>query len=78
MDKDELIQMLREAVAEVVESHPLSDEEIVWVRMAIKAEAERTAFRKAVIEKSLISLIWLGLATAGAWLAEYFSQHWRW
>ena len=57
--KSELMELLKTAVAEAVEHHPLTDEEIQWVRMAIKAEAERAALRKAIIEKTLAGLVWM-------------------
>jgi len=53
MTKEDLVALLKEVVLEAVEAHPLSDEEVQWVRMAIEAEAKRAAFRKAVIEKHL-------------------------
>ena len=77
MDKDELTALLREIVSEAVESHPLSDEEVQWVRMAIKAEADRAELRKAIIEKSLASLFWLAIVAAGGWLADYVAAHWK-
>lgn len=61
LSKEELLEVVRSAVAAAVESHPLSQEEIHWVRLAIQAEAERAAFRKAVIEKTLVSLVWAGV-----------------
>ena len=63
--KEELISVVKAAVASAVESHPLSPEEAHWVRLAIQAEAERAAFRKAVIEKTLTSLIWAGVVGVG-------------
>lgn len=77
MDKRELTELLREIVSEAVESHPLSDEEVQWVRMAIKAEADRAALRKAIIEKSLASLFWLCIVGAGSWVADYVASHWK-
>ena len=77
MTKDELTVLLREIVAEAVESHPLTDDEVQWVRMAIKAEADRAALRKAIIEKSLTSLIWICIVAAGGWIADYVVAHWR-
>ena len=35
----------------------LSEDELRWVRMAIKKEAQTIAFRTAVIEKSLLGVI---------------------
>lgn len=77
MDKEELKSLLREVVTEAVEAHPLSDDEIQWVRMAIKAEADRAVLRKAIIEKSLASLVWLALASGGAKVVEYIVAHWK-
>ena len=77
MNKDELVKLLKEVVAEAVESHPLSDEEVQWVRMAIKAESERAALRKAIIEKSLASLFWLCVVSIGGYIADYVASHWK-
>jgi hypothetical protein len=75
--KQELLELLKTAVNEAVEKHPLSDEEVQWVRMAIKAEADRAALRKAIIEKSLAGLVWTGLATGGMYLVDFFVKHWK-
>ena len=77
MTKDELTKLLREIVADAVESHSLTDEEVQWVRLAIKAESERAALRKAIIEKSLASLFWLAIVAAGGWIADYIAAHWK-
>jgi len=70
--KLELIQLVKAAVNEAVESHPLSPEEVHWVRMAIQAEAQRAAFRKAVIEKTLAGLAIAGLlAIAGIFISGF-------
>ena len=77
IDKDELILLLKEVISEAVESHPLSDEEVQWVRMAIEAEAKRAAFRQAVIDKTFIGLMSsaaIGLVMYGI---EFFRAHWR-
>lgn len=77
MTKEDLVLLLKEVVKEAVESHPLSDDEIKWVRMAIQAEADRAALRKAIIEKSLAGLVWMALATGGGYLVEFFMRHWK-
>ena len=74
--KDDLLLLLKEAVAEAVEAHPLSPEEIQWVRMAIKAEADRAALRKAIIEKTLTGLVWTGLCALGVYFLDWFHAHW--
>ena len=75
--KLELIQLVKQAVNEAVESHPLSPEEVHWVRMAIQAEAERAELRKAIIQKSLAGLVWMALAGSGAWAVDFFARHWK-
>ena len=77
LDKEELINLLKEVIAEAVEKHPLSDDEVKWVRLAIEAEAKRAAFRKAVIEKTFLGL----LSSAAIGLVMYgfdlFRTHWK-
>lgn len=75
--KQELIDLLKVAVAEAVEAHPLSNDEIQWVRMAIKAEAERAELRKAIINKSLAGLVWVALLAGGGWFVDFFASHWK-
>jgi len=75
--KLELIQLVKDAVSEAVEAHPLSSEEVHWVRMAIQAEAERASLRKAIIEKSLAGLVWTALATGGMYIVNFFMNHWK-
>jgi hypothetical protein len=77
IEKEELVALLKEVISEAVEQHPLSDDEIKWVRLAIEAEAKRAAFRKAVIEKTFIGL----LSSAAIALVMYglvlFKVHWK-
>lgn len=77
MTKDDLVILLKEVVKEAVESHPLSDEEIQWVRMAIEAEARKAAFRKAVIEKTFVGLMSSALIGLALYAAEFFRAHWK-
>ena len=73
----ELISLVKTAVNEAVEAHPLSPEEVHWVRIAIQAEAERAELRKAIINKTLTGLVWVGIVAAGGWLVDYFTAHWK-
>ena len=75
--RSELVQLVKHAVSEAVEAHPLSPDEVHWVRMAIQAEAERAEMRKAVINKSLAGLAWVLLVAAGGWFADFFMSHWK-
>lgn len=76
LTKEELLEVVKAAIAEDREAHPLSDEEINWVRLAIKAQVERAELRKAIIEKTLATLVWAALAGMGYYFVEWFSTHW--
>lgn len=76
LTKEDLLELVKTAIHEAVETHPLSPEEIEWVRLAIKAEAERAAFRKAVIEKTFIGLISSALIGAIVYLVDHIKTHW--
>ena len=73
----ELIQAtIKETIIQVSLEHPLSVDEVIWVRLAIKAEADRAAFRRAVIDKSLTGLIVAALGALGIYIMDYFTAHW--
>ena len=73
----ELVNLVKQAVNEAVESRPLTAEEVQWVRMAIQADAERAELRKAIIQKSLAGLAWMALAGIGTWAVSFFADHWK-
>jgi len=75
--KQELANLVKQAVNEAVESRPLSAEEVQWVRMAIQADAERAELRKAIINKTLAGLVWIAIVAAGGWVADYVVSHWK-
>jgi hypothetical protein len=75
--KEELVELIKEAINQSIESHPLSSDEIQWVRLAIKAEAERAELRKAIIHKTLAGLVWIAIVAAGGWVLDYITSHWK-
>ena len=75
--KIELMQIVKSAVNEAVESRPLSPEEVQWVRMAIQADAQRAELRTAIIQKSLAGLAWMALAGVGTWAIGFITDHWK-
>ena len=77
LDKEELITLLKEVISEAVEQHPLSDDEVKWVRLAIEAEAKRAAFRKAVIEKTFIGLMSSAVIGLLMYGFDLFRTHWK-
>ena len=82
VDHTTLVELIRETIKETVTQvaleHPLTPEEITWVRLAIKAEGKRDAFRQAVIDKTLTGLIVTMLGAVGIYLLQYFNTHWDW
>lgn len=76
LTKDELLSLVKIAISEAVEVHPLSPDEVQWVRLAIKAEVDRAELRKAIIEKTLTGLVWTLLCAAGVYFVDWFSAHW--
>ena len=53
----------------------LTDQEQDWVRMAIQREAQSIALRRAIIEKSLISLAWSAIVGGGYVLLDFAKNH---
>lgn len=57
----------------------LNEEELHWVKLAIKREAQSIDFRKAVIEKTFTGVIWalLGALGTGLWvlIKDYAALH---
>jgi len=79
-DREEIIAVLRDelvvAIQEIVtvaatKEHTLTPEETEWVRLAIKAEAERAELRKAIIEKTLTGLIWSAICVIGVYVWDH-------
>lgn len=46
--------------------------------IALIAEAKRAAFRQAVIDKTITSLIVTMLGAIGIYALNYFNSHWIW
>ena len=53
----------------------LSEEEQRWVRLAIQVEGQKLEFRKTVIEKTLLSLIWAGIVGLGYIVLGWATNH---
>ena len=56
-------------------SSNLTEEEQRWVRMAIQREAQSIELRRAIIEKSLGSLVWSAIVGLGLLLLDYLKTH---
>lgn len=65
-------------IAEAVRQHSndsLSDDERRWVRLAIEKEVQSIAFRRAVINKTISSLIWSAFIGLGYLLLDFLKNH---
>lgn len=60
--------VINTAVKDAMPKALLTDEEHRWVRLAIEREAQSIAFRKAVIDKTLLGLIWGVVSVMGTFL----------
>ncbi|WP_288076712.1 hypothetical protein [Pseudomonas sp.] len=56
-------------------SSNLTEEEQRWVRMAIQREAQSIELRRAIIEKSLGSLVWSAIVGLGLLVLDYLKNH---
>lgn len=76
MTPEERQEFIHAVAAEVRNKAPvLSEDELVWVRMAIKREAQSIALRQAIIEKSLSSLVWSGFVAIGYMFVQWATAH---
>lgn len=76
---DALRELIGDAVRAAMPAHTcLNDDELAAVRLLIVRETQRVEFRRAVIEKSLIGLIWAGIIAAGVIAREYAIAHGMW
>ena len=72
------LDMIQDAVRAAMPKAMMTDEEHVWVKMAIQREAQMIAFRRAVIEKTFIGLVWAGIIGLGIVIREYAIAHGIW
>ncbi len=66
---------IQTAIKENLPPPPLTEDEHRWIQLAIKNESQSIEFRRAVIEKSLTSLVWAFIVGIGLVFKEYFSNH---
>lgn len=71
---EDLPEMIKDAVERAMPSALLSTDEHRWVQLAIKRESQAIEFRRAVIEKTLTSLLWSLVLGAGIIFKEYLSN----
>jgi hypothetical protein len=72
-ERKELIAGIVEALTK--RNSTLSEDEERWVKMAIQKEAQSIELRKAIIEKTLIGLVWAFFIGAGYVLLDFLRGH---
>ena len=75
MSPEERNEFIVELMLQFKAVNSLSDEEQRWVRMAIEKEAQSIALRKAIIEKTITSLIWMLIVGIGYVFLDFAKQH---
>ncbi len=75
MNQEERHALIEDLTAALKSSSHLSEEEQQWVRLAIKKEAQSIKLREAVIEKSLVGLVWMGILGVLYILKEFLFNH---
>ena len=66
-----MLTMVRAVVSEAITERCPTEQEQEWVRLAMKAQAQRVQLRNAIIEKTLTGLIWAMLLGVGYAVWEY-------
>ena len=75
MTADERLELIADLTAALKNSAHLSEEEQQWVRLAIKKEAQSIKLREAIIEKSIVGLVWMGILGVLYILKEFLFNH---
>lgn len=73
-ERQELVEDIAKALA--CSAHPqLTEEELQWVKLAIKREAQSFELRKAIIEKTMAGLIWAVICGIGYVFIDWAKAH---
>ena len=75
MNPSERAELIADLTAALKSSSHLSEEEQQWVRLAIRKEAQSISLRQAIIEKTLIGLVWMGILGIFYILKEFLFNH---
>jgi len=75
MSPEERKELIVELMDQLKTVNSLTDDEQRWVRMAIEKEAQSIALRKAIIETTLTSLIWMIVVGIGYVFLDFLRDH---
>ena len=64
-----------QAAVETAPAPLLTDDEVRYVKLAIKREAQQIEWRQAVITKTLAGLVWAGFVGLGYVVLDYLKAH---
>ncbi len=74
-EREELAADIAAAVRLRVIEAGLSEEEMRWIRLSMKKQAQSIELRKAIIEKSLTSLVWMCILGVGSVFMSWATSH---
>ena len=78
MTPDERSELVADIALALKAAHVLpsiSEEELQWVRLAIKREAQSIRLREAIIEKTMAGLAWFLICAFGYLIADFARNH---
>lgn len=74
-ERKELIRDIIQAIGESQTRDYPTDEELEYLRVLIKKEAQAARLREAIIEKTFVGLIWFLLVGLGGLIVSWLNQH---
>jgi hypothetical protein len=78
MTPEERSELVADIALALKASHILpsiSEEELQWVRLAIKREAQSIRLREAIIEKTMAGLAWFFICAVGYLIVDFARNH---
>jgi hypothetical protein len=78
MTPDERSELVADIALALKAAHVLpsiTDEELQWVRLAIKREAQSIRLREAIIEKTMAGLAWFLICAFGYLIVDFARNH---
>ena len=76
MTPQEREEFVKDVAAAIRASEPvLTADEVQYVKLAIKKEAQSIALRNAIIEKTLAGLAWAAIVGLGILIVEWAKAH---
>ena len=73
-ERHELVLEISNAIA-CAQKPQLTEEEVQYVKLAIKREAQSIELRQAIIEKTLTGLVWAAIVGLGYVLIDFAKNH---